>query len=233
MDKKERSKLERKLYKLNGRCIRCGKLNSEIHGPTCTLCRERMIAYYRKKMSDNHLTCTLCPQPKADNSKRYCDSCLGEMKIRSFIRRNSQYGTWVHRVRTDSGRVAKGSNGRQNIFTSHLLPWTHQDFCKAFPAFKESGKQLDHIIPLACAQSSPGQLDEEFGKLAVRLENLQLLTSSENNKKAFNIERQIKARALALRQQGKHGAELFHQLWAEFAYPQRQEEGNQDALPNS
>jgi hypothetical protein len=232
MDEKERSKLRRKLRKLNGRCQNCGKLNSEIHGPTCTECRSLMRSYISKKRADNPLTCVICHQPKAGNSKIYCDSCLGKMKIRSFIRRNSQYGRWANRVRSDSVTVAKGSNGRANVFTSHLLPWTHQDFCKAFPAHKESGKQIDHIIPLACAESSPGQLDEEFAKLVVRLENLQLLTSSENNKKAFNIERQIKARAIALRQQGKHGAELFHQLWAEFAYPQRQEEGNQDALPN-
>jgi hypothetical protein len=84
---------------------------------------------------------------------------------------------------------------------------------------------------MACAETE-GQLDMAFGELAVRLENIQLLTPSENVKKAFNIERQIKARALALRQQGQHGAELFHQLWAEFAYPQRQEEGQHDVMPN-
>ena len=231
MDKKERNKLRYEKLKLLGLC-QCGRPNLEIHGPRCTFCRERMIAYNRKKMSDSPLTCVYCQQPKAGNSKSFCDSCLVKMRIKNFIRRNSQHGKWVNRVRSASVHVAKGGNGRCRFFKSHLLPWTHQDFCKAFPGYKESGKQLDHIIPLACAQSSPGQLDEEFGKLAVRLENLQLLTSSENNKKAFNIERQIKARALALRQQGKHGAELFHQLWAEFAYPQRQEEGNQDALPN-
>lgn len=231
MDEKERKKLRHEKLKLSGLCG-CGRPNLEIHGPTCTFCRERKIAYNRKRMSDNPFACIACQQPKSGDSKIYCDSCLGKKRIRNFIQRNSQYGRWANQVRPKSLYVAKGSNGRYRFFTSHLLPWTHQDFCQAFPAYKESGKQLDHIIPLACAESSPGQLDEEFAKLVVRLENLQLLTSSENNKKAFNIERQIKARALALRQQGKSGAELFHQLWAEFAYPQRQEEGNQDALPN-
>lgn len=232
MDEKERLRLTRKLWKLNGLCSSCGRPNTEIHGPTCTMCRERWVARRINRLLNRPLVCAYCPNPKADNSKRHCVICLEKFRVNNLLRTHSQYGKWAHNVRRDSGTVAKGCNGRQASLTSHLLPWTHQDFCKAFPCFKESGKQLDHIIPLACAESSPGQLDEEFGKLVVRLENLQLLTSSENNKKAFNIERQMKARAIALRQQGKHGAELFHQLWAEFAYPQRQEEGNQDALPN-
>lgn len=231
MDRKERDKLRREKLKLLGLC-KCGRPNLEIHGPSCTFCRERRIAYKSKKMSDNPSVCVECWQPKAGNSKRSCNGCLEKRRIRNSIFRLSQYGKWVNGVRIASTILSKGTNGTNRCFTFRLLPWTHQDFCKAFPGFKESGKQIDHIIPLACAESSPGQLDEEFGELAVRLENIQLLTPSENTKKAFNIERQIKARALALRQQGKHGAELFHQLWAEFAYPQRQEEGNQDALPN-
>jgi hypothetical protein len=231
MDGKEKKKLRCEKLKLLGLC-QCGRPNLEIHGPKCTFCRERARAYQSKKMFDNPSACVTCWQPKASHSKRYCDSCLGKIRIKDSTQRNSQFGNWVYRVRTSSLQLAKGSNGRHNRFTSHLLPWTHQDFCKAFPAHKESSKQIDHIIPLACAESSPGQLDEDFAKLAVRLENLQLLTPSENNKKAANIERQIKARAIALRQQGKHGAELFHQLWAEFAYPQRQAEGQHDVMPN-
>ena len=231
MDKKKRDKLRYEKLKLLGLCG-CGRPNLEIHGPRCTLCRERARAYTSKKKSDNPLICVKCWQPKAGNSKRYCNSCLEKKRIRNSIMRHSQYGKWVNRVRAASPIVSKGIKGNKRCFTSHLLPWTHQDFCKAFPAYKESCKQIDHIIPLACAESSPGQLDEEFAKLVVRLENIQLLTPSENVKKAFNMERQMKARAIALRQQGKHGADLFHQLWAEFAYPQRQEEGQHDVMPN-
>jgi hypothetical protein len=230
MDKKEREKLRYEKLKLLGLC-NCGRPNLEIHGPRCTYCRERFVAYRRKRISDNPLSCVYCQQSKAGNSKKACDSCLEKRKMQIFIKRESQYGKWRSKVGANSLAVAKGLDGGKPRISSCYFPWTHQDFCKAFPSYKESGKQIDHIIPLACAETE-GELDMAFGELAVRLENIQLLTPSENTKKACNIERQIKARALALRQQGKHGAELFHQLWAEFAYPQRQEEGNQDALPN-
>lgn len=231
MNEKERRRLRTKLRKLNGRCAYCGRLNQEIHGVTCALCKERFTARYNKIRADNPLSCVNCLKPKAGNSKKTCDSCLRKISIKNSITRSSQYGKWANRVRSDSLTVAKGFDGRKRRISSRYLPWTHQDFCKAFPSYKESGKQIDHIIPMACAETE-GQLDMAFGELAVRLENIQLLTPSENVKKAFNIERQIKARALALRQQGQHGAELFHQLWAEFAYPQRQEEGQHDVMPN-
>lgn len=222
MDKKERKKLRCEKLKLSGRC-KCGRPNTELYGPTCTICREYFKARKEKIRLNKNQECYWCKNPKAENSKNYCSKCLEKQRIRICIFRQSQYGRWVNNIRAASIRVAKGFDRKHNYTASHLLPWTHEDFCKAFPDFKESGKHIDHIIPLACAESSLGTLDEEFGKLVIRLENLQLLTCSENNKKAANIERQIKARAKDLRQQGKSGADLFHQLWAEFAWPQRQE----------
>ena len=232
MDEKERSKLKRKLRKLNGLCQHCGRLNQEKHGPTCTECRSSMRSYISKKRADNPHLCHNCFKLKDDPFKKNCSKCRLMQSYDKAIKRLSSFGNWIANVRTPSHEVANGTKDGRRRISSRYLPWTHQDFCNAFPGYKESGKQLDHIIPLACAETECGILDMEFGELATRLENIQLLTPSENVKKAANIERQIKARAIALRQQGKHGAELFHQLWAEFAYPQRQEEGNQDALPN-
>jgi hypothetical protein len=223
MDKKEYDKLRKEKLKLSGLCTHCGKINMEKTGFLCTRCRDVRKAYRIYKKDTSHLECSNCYKPKQDFSKSMCSSCLEKSKLSSSLRRQSQSGKWVWRVRSYSGMVAKGFSCGKSRLSSHYLPWTHQDFCKAFPAYKDSGKHIDHIISLVCAESSQGQLDMEFGKLAARLENIQLLTPSENVKKGKNIDRQMKARAIALRQQGKHGAELFHQLWAEFAYPQRQE----------
>lgn len=217
MDANAKKKLLRQIRKLNGLCQKCGKLNSEKHGPTCGECREAQRCWRNKKSLDKKI-CSMCHMEKEDHLKYRCNSCLHKSKIYNFYKRQTNFGKWVERVRVLTRGVAKGKCASSSYFF-----WSHEDFCKAFPEYCQSGKQIDHIIPLACAESSLGTLDEEFGKLVIRLENLQLLTCSENNKKAANIERQIKARAKDLRQQGKSGADLFHQLWAEFAWPQRQE----------
>jgi hypothetical protein len=209
--------------KVQGLCVRCGKHKNGSISRNCNECKELVNESLKIRRLNSQICIHCYRNPKSRNSKRLCVVCLEKDRNCQSLKRQTQYGKWLSNCRTCSRQIAKGSQKGQPRISSRLLHWSHQDFCKAFPSFKESGKQLDHIIPLACAESSFGQLDEEFGKLVVRLENIQLLTPSENTKKAKNLDRQIIARAKDLRQQGKSGADLFHQLWAEFAWPQRQE----------
>ena len=230
MDEKERKKLRYEFRKLNGLCIVCGNLN-DCKSVKCLSCKE--ISNIRQRNERETSTkCSRCYLVEKESGKSLCRNCLNAVNKKAKELLKTHFGYWKHVIRNASRKTAIGSDGKSKHLKSKLIGWDHKDFAKAFPNFQQSGKDLDHIIPLACAESSPDQLDKDFGDLASSLQNLQLLTRSENVTKAANLDRQIKARALALRQQGKHGAELFHQLWAEFAYPQRQEEGNQDALPN-
>lgn len=223
MDNKKKQKLRYQYRKLQGLCVICGKHAPEAFGVTCLICRGRSTTRNKRKRS-NPSACSRCSKTKEDLERSMCNKCLEIKKAYNLSSRATVFGMWISRVRYSSRTVALGHcYNKKRTFTSKHLRWDHEDFCKAFPGFKESGKDLDHIIPLACAESSNGQLDKNFGDLATSLENLQLLTRSENVTKAANLDRQIISRAKELRQQGRSGADLFHQLWAEFAWPQRQE----------
>lgn len=223
MDAKTRSRIRYLFRKSNGLCVNCGKQQPETAGATCKTCRESFVSRNRAKRSNPDI-CSRCFKPKDDSSKSCCDSCLQGKKLANAFQRSSECGRWIGIIRNASRTLALGHchNGK-NLSSSRHLIWDHEDFAKAFPGFPESGKDIDHIIPLVCADAGDGKLDKDFLDLASGLENLQLLTRSENVTKAANLDRQIIARAKDLRQQGKSGADLFHQLWAEFAWPQRQE----------
>lgn len=219
---KHSTNMRREIRAKKGLCVTCGKNPSQPFGQACLQCREKWRRRFCVKIKDSE-NCIRCALPKEDPLKRRCNRCLSYQKQHFSLELNTKVGRWINIVRKASGRVAKGFSKKQLNLTSKHFSWNHDDFKKAFPEFNCSGKNLDHIIPLACANLGLDQIDFDFGKLALKLENIQLLTCSENRAKAANLDRQIIARAKELRQQGRSGADLFHQLWAEFAWPQRQE----------
>ena len=217
MDKREYLKRWALNRKSKGLCLRCGKQKIGSISVNCNECKEFVNKTQRFKRLQSP-KCTHCWIRNKSNGKSLCEICLIKNSDSKKAKYKTEIGLFLSLTRTRTRDVANGS-----YKNSKRVNWDHEDFAKAFPSFPESGKDIDHIIPLVCADAGDGKLDKDFLDLASGLENLQLLTRSENVTKAANLDRQIIARAKDLRQQGKSGADLFHQLWAEFAWPQRQE----------
>lgn len=198
-----------------GLCVKCGAGDLPVHGFTCLACRHKQ-AERNKKRDQRSDICARCQKVSPENGRSCCRSCLDDQKLRNRRQRGTNFGRWVSTVRKMTANTANRKKSAP-VF----LGWSSQEFADRFPEHKLSGKDLDHIIPLACALGEDGDVDEEFGRLVVRLENLQLLAHSENVLKAANKDRQAINRAKELRLNGITGAALFHALWAEFAWPHR------------
>ena len=198
-----------------GLCVKCGAADLPPHGFTCLVCRSKQAERNKKRDQDPEI-CSKCQKAPPENGRSCCRSCLDDQKLRNRQQRGTKFGRWLNAVRKMTVNTASRKRSAP-VF----LGWSSQDFAARFPEHKESGKDLDHIIPLACAECEAGEVDGDFARLVVRLENLQLLAHSENVLKAANQDRQAVSRAKELRMNGLNGAALFHALWAEFAWPSR------------
>ena len=203
-----------------GFCGRCGRERPVGKGATCSSCRKQ-ISKWNNRRDTNPQVCSKCGKANPEDGKSCCRPCLDKQKVTNRQRRSTPTGNWINCVRRATLDLSNGRcNNGKRIFKSKWLNWDHFDFAKAFPNPGE-GSDLDHIIPLACAETLNGQVDPEFAKLVSNLSNLQYISHQANVLKAQNQDKQAIQRAKDLRAQGVHGAKLFHDLWAEFAWPDR------------
>lgn len=130
---------------------------------------------------------------------------------------------------TATGFVAKGSGSGRPRPSSSLFNWAHIDFVKRFPDHEKLGKHIDHIISRKCAIQTDGTIDQEFARLVLGLDNLQLLTAQANVFKGANIDKRILATCKRYREvEGLSGADLFRDLWHQF----HEQATNLDAMPS-
>ena len=197
----------------------CGSARDE--GSRCRPCKDKMRAKDAERWSRPG-GCYRCGKVWAGKTKR-CPDCLES--CRKYYQKNQfiKGKRWLRNTNSATGHVGKGNNGKGDngkgkCLTSKHFTWTHFDFVARFPLYGQ-GKSclvIDHIIPRAAAVRADNIVDEAFGALVLELENIQLLTSQQNNFKRSNLDARCMARAIDLRAQGMEGASLFHKLNAEF-----------------
>lgn len=203
-----------------GLCGRCGKGKPVNGGSTCQACRGQ-IAKRNNWRDSNPDVCSKCTRCAPEPGKSCCRSCLDHQKELNKRRRSKPIGQWIDCVRKATREIALGEKtNNRRMFKSKWLNWDRFEFEKVF-SDPSPGSELDHIIPLACADFGNGDVDHEFGRLASNLGNLQYVSHQSNVAKARNQDQQAIRKAQDLRAQGIHGATLFLKLWQEFAWPER------------
>lgn len=203
-----------------GFCGRCGKNRPK---PGCAGCTECLKVMAKRNNWRDHTPgiCSKCAKVPPEEGKSCCRPCLDRQKELNRRRRNTSIGNWMGCVRRATLDLANGrSHNGKAVYKSKWLDWTHFDFVKGHKS-PFDGANLDHIIPLACAETLDGQVDQEFSRLVTNLANLQYISHQANVLKAQNQDKQAIQKAKELRERGIHGAELFNKLWAEFAWPDR------------
>jgi hypothetical protein len=219
-EKAERAEYKRKCRakkKKSGICQDCPA--PALPGKTrCMACLERSsdsVANRRAKLIEDGKCCECGQFPIAESSRRYCVSCLGKKAEYNRARLSTIGGRWLEAVGAQTRHVATGyTNSSPSYFN-----WTHEDFCVKFVDWAPEGDSrcIDHIIHKSCAVGLDGEKDLEFGALAFDLANLQLISSSANKRKGYDLDRKVLTKSNELRARGLSGAQLFHALWNEFS----------------
>lgn len=206
-----------------GLCGRCGRGKPVSGSSTCQACRGQ-IAKRNKWRDSNPDVCSKCTRCAPEPGKSCCRPCLDLQKEQNKKRRSKPIGNWIDCVRRATREIALGEKtSNRRTFRSKWLAWDRFEFEKVFSDPKP-GADLDHIIPLACADLGNGEVDQEFGRLASNLGNLQYISHQANVLKFKNQDTRAIQRSKELRGKGLQGSTLFLKLWQEFAWPDRQSE---------